>query len=406
MTRIPCALLFCAGLAGASERAVALEASEVLLFSWGRLTIKPQLAVSETYNDNIFARASDETADFTTTVSPGVTFLLGQRTANHIILNYTLNQHFYADRTDLNATEHLFELRSFIDRGRWNLQGNDRIQFLDSPIGDVQVLEGSIDQPLILTEDKVSRNTYINDYRLSYEISPKTVLYVQGQHIGYDYEERIRLYDQTTLIGTGGFAYQALSKTVLFGEGFYGITTSEPNVTALETPDMIFAGGALGARGDFTPKLSGTVRIGYETREFEGQDASNDPVVAVGLNYRFSTRTDVALGFQRRQDVSIQFDEQTYTAQIVNAQLTQTIGSRGKLRATLGGYYGFYNYDQSQFSPARDYDVYSINFGVAYQIQLWLSASLNFDRTGVIGSARDVTEYDVNRLTFRLAIGY
>jgi long-subunit fatty acid transport protein len=259
---------------------------------------------------------------------------------------------------------------------------------------------------LILTDYNVARTTYYDNYTLSYEISPKTAVYVQGQHIGYDYEEGVRLYDQTTLAGAGGFAYQAFSKTVLFGEAFYGVTTSDPNVRAPETPDMTFAGGALGARGAFTPKLIGNVRIGYETREFDGRDASNDPVVSLGLNYRFSTKTEIALGYSRRQDVSIQFDEQTYTAKVANLQLTQVIGSRGKWRATLGGYYGFYNYDASQFSLARDYDVYSINFGVAYQIQLWLSASLNFERTGVIGSARDVTEYDVNRLTFRLAVGY
>jgi hypothetical protein len=188
----------------------------------------------------------------------------------------------------------------------------------------------------------------------------------------------------------------------------YGMTTTAPNIPSPALADLTFLGAGLGVRGALTPKLTGQARIGYEVREFAGRNSSFDsPVVSIALGYAVSEKTSTSLNYSRRQDVSLYAGEQLYTSDVVGAQISQAIGSNGKWRATLGGYYGIYDYPASgSVQQQRGYDVYTVNFSVAYQIQLWLSASLGYDRTSVIAATSGSSDYDVNRLTFRLSVGY
>ncbi len=399
----------CTTLLGSCQNLNAIELSDFLLFSWDPLTLKPQVGLTEVYNDNLFYQATHKTSDLTTMISPGLALLVGKRSDDYLNLNYTFNQYFYAERTDLNTTEHLIELSSNLEGERLTLRGMDRIQFLSSPVGtEAKVLDPqAVDRPFIVTEANIDRTTFYDSYTLSYKTTAKTSIYVQGLRSAIDYERGVRLFDLTTYSATAGFGFQVFPKTVLFGEGYYGTTSSEANLPAPKLPGITFMGGAIGVRGSFTPKTTGTLRLGYETREFEdGTTLPGAPVVNLGLTYQYSEKTAVALNYVRRQDVSIYFEQQSYTTDVVSLQATQTLGSKRKWKATVGGYYGLYDFARTSRVPNRNYDVYSAYFSLAYQIQLWLTASLNYDRTSVLGASADVTAYDVNRITLRLSIGY
>lgn len=397
-------------LLGACTTVNGLAPEDVLLFSWEPVTIKPQIAVTETFNDNLFSQRGRSTSDFITTFSPGVNFLLGRKSDNYVTLSYTLNQHLYADRNDLNSMEHLIELNSSIEKKRIGLRGIDRIQLLSSPVGsEVKLLEfENADQPAISVEGNIDRITFYDNYTLSYSISEKTSVYIQGLHSAADYEKGVRLLDYRTLSGTLGFGYRAFAKTQFFGEVYRGYTESEANIAAPAFADLTFIGGALGARGQFTPKITGQVRLGFESREFKtGAGGSDAPVVGLSLNYAYSEKTRLNLNYSRRQDVSVQYGEQSYTADIIGAQFTQAIGGKGKWRATLGGYYGSYDYDDTPgLRQQRSYDLYALNFNLAYQIQVWLSTSLGYSRTSVLTDGPGLLGYDINRVMFRVALGY
>ena len=124
------------------------------------------------------------------------------------------------------------------------------------------------------------------------------------------------------------------------------------------------------------------------------------------MTYQYSSKTALSLNYVRRQDVSIYFEQQPYTLDVISIQATQALGAKGKWKTTLGGYYGFYDYAQTADLPHRNYDVYSAYFNLAYQVQLWLTASLGYDRTSVLEGSAGATAYDVNRITLRLSIGY
>lgn len=427
-------------LSTALSRLAAIEPVDILVFSKDPVMLRPRVAVSETFNDNIFSQLRG-TSDLITTLSPGLNLQVGRTGFNTISLDYALNANFYADRTDLNAGEHSFDLRTRLQGSRLILNGTDRVQLLSSPVGLIEVFTSVPSGPatppvgggeggapgvggettgspaigdtsgpprageVLTTEERnVDRMVFADAYSLGYRIGEKTGAYLQGAHSTTDYESGIRnLYDINTLRATVGFGYQAFPKTSFFGELYYGQTATTPNFDAPKNPHVSFIGGFLGVRGQFTEKLSGVAKAGYESREFsDNSPTPSAPVVNVSLNHRLSQKTSITLDYTRLNEVSIQFARESYTADVVSAQLSQMLGSNGKWRASLGGSYNRFEYE----GGSTPYNRYSANFNLAYQVQLWLSASLGYSYDRIEYVAVGSSGYDINRVTLGLAVGY
>lgn len=435
-----------AGLSlAAAGSSPALEPSDVLVYRRDPLTLRPHVALTETYNDNIFSRPEGE-EDFITTFAPGLNLQLGREEGNFVAFDYTFFQHFYAKLDELNAGEHSFDLRSRFRGERLAVTGSDRIQLLSNPIGLVQVVSSGPETPppiiggegtggpsqgggtapdpngpgesptspvrggeIITTIEarNVDRVVYSDNYNLGYAISEKTSVYLQGAHSTTDYESGVGLYDINTLRGTAGFGFQTFEKLGFFGEVYYGQTATTPNFPAPKNPHVEFMGGSLGARGKFTEKLSGSVKVGYEDRKFsDDSPAPSAPVVDVALSHHVREKTLIALNYSRLHDVSVQFARESYTADIVRLQLHQLLGGSGRWRAMIGGSYGNYEYEAGTGSPDRAYVLYSGSAGLTYQIQEWLAASFSYSYDRIDSDSVGIFDYDINRITLGVAVGY
>ena len=258
---------------------------------------------------------------------------------------------------------------------------------------------------------RVDRTAYYDNYSVTCGLTEKTGVYVEGSFDALDFDRGTPLYDSNTLIGTGGFLFKATPKTSVFGELYYGQTATDPNVPfsptnsiSFKSPHAGFFGGFVGVKGDFTSRLSGRVKAGYEVREFsDGTPAPSSPVVEVSLDQKFSEKTSATLTYSRRNSVSVQVIRQAYTADAVAAQLTQVLSSNGKLVGTLGGVFENDDYEKVG-SFVRNDRAYRAKAALTYNLQLWLSASLSYEFEGYSSNA--VIDYEVNRVTFRVAVGY
>lgn len=382
------------------------DASGVLVYTAGPLHARPHLSVSGRYDDNIFYRPDPPTAgrpvedDFITVLSPGLSVELGRKEGNHIAFDYTMDQSLYLDHTDQDSRDHTFSLGSDLEWKRTRVEGIDRVQFLSGILGGGSNLG-----------QRVDRVSFFDNYTVEYGLSEKTGVYVQGRFDAVDFEKNTPLYDYNTLRGTAGFAFKATPKTSVFGEFYYGQAATDPNVPFSSTnavsfkgPHAEFLGGYVGVKGDFTPRLSGQVKAGYESREFsDGTPAPSSPVVEVSLDERFSEKTSASLTYSRRNSVSVQFLRQAYTADIVSLQLTQVLSPNGKLVGTVGGTFEYDNYE-AVGNFARDDIAYRAGASLIYNIQLWLSASLSYEFEGYDSNV--VIDYQVNRVTLKVAVGY
>ena len=162
------------GLLAATAPAVALEAVDVLNYTWGKLTLKPQIDFTGTVIDNLFygnnaivqinrfllatnvsgitngtvsltsgtnflgTRTNITTilrraeSDYQLVVSPGARFLYGYSDANNVEFAYNLDKIFYLQHSKNNTDQHIFELKTKVADGHWQVTGQDQLQLLSS----------------------------------------------------------------------------------------------------------------------------------------------------------------------------------------------------------------------------------------------------------------------------------
>ena len=114
--------------------------------------------------------------------------------------------------------------------------------------------------------------------------------------------------------------------------------------TLRRNPDVEFVGGFIGARGNFTEKLSGTAKVGYEWRRFtDGSSVPSEPVADLAITEQFSEKRGLSLTYSRQNNLSVQYSRQTYTADSVGLVFTQTLGPSRKWQATVSGNYTLYS---------------------------------------------------------------
>jgi hypothetical protein len=392
--------LLLAAMVLAAPSTNALDASDVLLFSTGPLTVRPQVAVIERADDNIFFRDKEKDGDLITMVSPGVDLQLGRQESDYLLSQYRFDQAFFGDHDELNSSQHHFV---FQGRMKWALvkvEGVNRIDFLSSVLGGSE---------RTFRENTVDRTTYFHNYTAAYEISPKTQIYGEGQYDAVDYQRGITLYDQNNISGTLGFGYQLFPKVATFGEGYYGQSAVNPNFVTPKPPHSQFYGGFIGARGPFTPRLSGTIKAGYEVREFsDDSPAPASPAFDASLTYNYTDKTAFTMTYSRRTGVSIQFARESYTRDIVSLQVNQQIGVTGKFLGTAGGSYQLTDYERFDLIRNRNDKWFRAYANVSYRIYLWMVASLGYEyeRFDTSLQSQGIIDYDVNRVTLRLAVGY
>ena len=104
--------------------------------------------------------------------------------------------------------------------------------------------------------------------------------------------------------------------------------------------------------------------------------------------------------------VSVQAISQSYASDIVTAGLDRVLSSDGKLVARLGGNFQNDVYENLGTYAGRNDKSYRANVALIYNIQLWLSTSVTYEFEKFVSSASTIIDYDVNRVTVRVSVGY
>ena len=112
-----------------------------------------------------------------------------------------------------------------------------------------------------------------------------------------------------------------------------------------------------------------------------------------------------AFNYVRRSNVSVQSGNASYILDGVSVQFKQGIGSRGKWMATLLGGYAVYHYQGNVFASRVD-NAYRVSTGLDYLIQVWLTAGVSYEFNKFDSTYSGVSDYDVHRITVKLAVGY
>ena len=435
-------------------QAVALEAEQILSYNLGKFLIQPQLDASAQFTGNLFYGADnpqpgglvtiDRTLNGVTVpveilsapgrpvesdllwyVSPGMEIQYGKNPENSLSLGYFHDFIFYDNNSDFNSGQDRVLFNARLELGRFTVVGTDSIQWLDTILsGNTQTVQ----------RVPIRRLAWNDNYRVNYDFSMKTDFYTVFNHDLIDYLQAVNLYDQGTLRGTIGTTYKPSERIGIFVEGQGGHTDIASNL-AIQAPgeDSWVYGGFVGARGTFTPRITGSIKVGYETREFSGLDSEGDgggPAVGMALTYTPTQRLLLNLAYDRRVGVSPQFSAQSYTYSLLSLTANQQIGSRGRwsVLGRLGLNFGTYSDVASSgvglvngvtpvrfaTDTGRDDQTYSASVGVVYQPRPWLTSSLTYSFEKYQTEFNDqytalttgLNDYVANRVILQVAIGY
>ncbi len=418
----------------------ALDPEDLLVFQWANLLLKPQLRSTATYTDNLFSGNNDvvnfnnriirpQVDDLVWQVSPELRVQYGQLTGNFVVVDLTYDQLMYLDHDYANGHQERIDVRSNFQRGKFTLAGTDGIHFLDSYQGGVQ---SAGLKPLKRTE-------IVLDHRLNFDVSEKTDVYGQVDYTSYNFAKDLSLYDQDTWMMSLGSTYKPNSKFGFFAEGKYGQTTVSPNANLPPSPDQDIFGGFVGVRGNFSPKLTGTVKVGYEVRDFAsggtteiGESSGltkSSPAMSASLVYALGPKTAFNLGYDHFTGASFQLAGQAYVYDRLDLLVSQALGSGGVWAVSAGGGASMGRFDEirtvnesgtvTAIYPKRTDLFFTPTARLTFKPRSWLTATLSyefdrFDSDGVqiLGSDPNgipqvyLIDYNNHRFTLQVAIGY
>ncbi len=467
-----CACAAFSGLVLSAAPALGLDAEDILNFSWGRFSLKPQLDLTEMYTDNLAFGNNSVTAsqvyrpllgfdlagtpvlgpattnnlvirrqesDLVTTLSPGARIDFGAGGANLLSLEVVHDQVANLDHSEADTSQEHIRFRAELERSRLKLSGKTQLDYLSSFLGGSQFVGTS-------SGTLIKRRIWSDDYKLTYDSSGKTDIYINAFNSETDYQQGTPLLDYNTWRGSMGTSYKMTGKVALFSEGHYGQTAVNPNIaTQSKGPHSTFYGGYVGLRGEFTAKITGTVKVGYETRDFAGASNSSGagtPAVEASVTYVPRPKTQIALNYSRRTDVSAQVNSQALTYDSVGITAMQVVGNSGKwsiqgtaslnssdygdipttlpvLATDASGQVVFDRLGNATYkgvlgNAGRSDRTLTIGAGIIYQPFLWLSGTVSYQyesysldfRDAAYASLRPLIPYDNHIVALRVAVGF
>ncbi|HOW64991.1 MAG TPA: outer membrane beta-barrel protein [Candidatus Paceibacterota bacterium] len=387
------------------------DAAKVLAFSLGPVTVRPHTVFSEVYNDNVFYLPDNLNPidDFITMFGAGASFSIGREVtvnpwmdffeeeANFITVDYNWVHLDYLDTSYLDADNHTVALRNRFRGNRLAVKGNDRLAMITGLVGGGTTYRQKVEQ------------LQINDnYLVEYNLSEKTRFYLNGSHNTSDYEKATPFYDITTWRATTGFGHRPFSRTSVFGEFHYGQSLPDPNTEGMvKGPSMDFFGGYLGLQGRFTERLSGMIKGGYEVRSYsDGTDAEDSPIMEVSLSHRFRNNTATTLSYSRQESLSAEYAGVLTTLDALRLRVDQRFGGNGRFMASATGSLNWSDYGDTPGLEGRKDASYQINLELIYMIKVWMLAGFGYEFEMFDSTTQGIIDYDVNRVTLRMVIGY
>ncbi|MDC0325737.1 outer membrane beta-barrel protein, partial [bacterium] len=337
--------------------------------------------------------------DLINQIGPGVTFTLGENRINTLTFSYNYLHRFYTDHSEVSSGDHVTGLSAAVTRGKVRMTTSHSLSYLTG-------IQGA--NSLIVEQD--SRLLLSDQLRVNLDLTPKSDVYLSGTYSQTDQAESSRFADSSTWSMAGGYGFKYSEGLRFFSQLSYGKqkTSGQGRVERL----WDFMGGSVGAEGEFTKKLTGTLQFGYQRRssDFTGISAGS-PTITAELEQLLGDRMMLALSYTRANQVNVDAFDSASVSDNFRLTLRRALGNRRKWFASVFG--GYYKNDfSSSGGSAQDRSDTSISFGggVDYQIQEWLSSSLTYSfsdfSADIPSSPLSSIDYQVNQVNLLANFGF
>jgi len=318
------------------------------------------------HDDNIFISNSDKVADTIYSFEPGLDFHVGQNSLDHASLSYQEDFVEYASHKAPNV--HLANAAGDFgyDDGGLKLAANGSYQ---------QLYQNNIDVLTIGPNALIRSNNFLIGGNGEWLFGAKT-----SGSVGVSYNDVT--YANPGLVGGRNLNfpvdlyYKVTPKADVFAGYTYGIY--RPDEGGPEAKDGY---AHVGARGDFTPKLSGSFSVGYITRNVPGTVRNKSLGYTGNLTYEVTPKTNATMSFSR--DFTATALGQTEINSSYSLGLSTALSPQWEIGESIN--YQILDYgpqvfllNNSPITQERRDDYWTGNLHLTYIYSRWLTASAGY----------------------------
>jgi len=363
----------------------------------GPPTLRPSIAVSEEYNDNVFLDNQRRRSDFVSRFSPALTWS-ANRPTYEVRAGYTFSAEVYANETELTEP---FKNQTFVASGLYR-----GIRGLTLTAAETFSLNRDTNLAAPQGFSTGRQDSWSNTFSpgMTWQMTPRDSLNMAGtflvqRFLNADTTTSTRGADSNSyaLLTTVDHAFtRRLTGTVGYGFAYFDLLGEEPNAT-VHTP-------TLGATYALTPTLTASVRGGPAFTEIAG-DTFISPAVTARILQVFRIGS-LSFDYSRSVGIAGGFGD-TNETQAISVGLILPTWQRGLVIAFTPEYRTAKSLGNRQTS-AVDVNAFTIPLGVTYQFARFASVFAQYtffrQRTGSASSFSN--DVDQNRLRFGLQFGY
>lgn len=377
----------------------------------GDVNIHPHLGTAFVYDDNVTIAGgtskSVKQGDFYALVTPGVQFEY-EKGGNNISLDYTAGIERFFRLTQFDTVDHQAALIG-------TFEINEKLRFTVSQgfsrtmLGELRDTEGiptsQIGERIPGSRSQVQNFT--TAIGAEYELSQKTALGMNFTMSFTEYLDPPGLFGNDTYDIKIPFYYHLTGKTDLFIDANAGTTSMDDGA------NQIYEGFGLGARTRLTGKITGSVRVGYQHRDYSGVISSVDTVVAsASADWVIRPRTTLTAGINRNVNPSAAAINNYYESTALDVAVRQKLWY-DKITVTFGGGYERDDYGEpfatstgSGITSDRSDDYYYMKLGCDYAIKKWWAAGVFYRYRANASTGSDDYNFNNNMVSIYSRVSF
>ncbi len=289
-------------------------------------------------------------------VSPGAEIVFGKNSLTKGAFGAFEKITSYSDNNDLNSNLTNLLFKSNYDGAKLDLNANASFRELNQNSRDIR-------GPVL-----VRRDVYAAGLNGEYSVTEKSKVGLGGHYYRTQYKPA-GFIDQKNYTVPADYYFAVTEKVDLSAGVQY--RKNEVNLANGDSEDYYFN---VGARGEFTPKLSGKFTVGYVMRDAEaaGVDTEGSVGFKAGLAYAYSPKTTFTLDLSNDYET----DASAFSTETSSISIGASTALTAALRATAIIGYSQYDYINSAPGTVAREDDYLVG-GISFNYIL--NEHVNFD---------------------------
>lgn len=241
------------------------------------------------YDSNVFVNYGEREDDFIYTVQPGLHMVVGKDAENTIVVDFSQQLLFFADREELNQANEIINISA-------NHDGGGQVK-LGMKAGYNENAQNTGDENV--TGSLIRKRNYNLGLSATYNMSPKMQISSNPSWSQTDYRNYTSRFLDSNIYTLPLDVFYLYSEKLKMGGGYrFRYTDIDPvqNLTAADRHDHFMSFRLV---GEISPKLQSQMSVGWQVQHINGGDDLSSISMDANFTYLYTPKVTIKWGVNR-----------------------------------------------------------------------------------------------------------